>query len=138
MLGYRDHKGENVNASSAAVLASTLLTARFPERFVDFRQLRWKEFADDLGYPYPTIEKPYYGAMLIWAGRFARAIAETETFRVTGPRVNLCGLSQGFAGSRRMCLSLLLPRRWLIATTMRRISRKGRGFFDCIWSVNEM
>ncbi|MGA2259073.1 MAG: HNH endonuclease [Thermoguttaceae bacterium] len=70
-----------MNASSAALLASTILTAAFSKRFVDFRQARWKDLADSLGYPHLAAEKPTYGEMLVWAGRFASAIAETETFQ---------------------------------------------------------
>lgn len=45
-LGYQNTKTEKLNASSAALLTSAILTAAYPKRFVDFRQTRWRELAD--------------------------------------------------------------------------------------------
>ena len=80
-LGSGGAKSSGLSASSAALLASTILTAALPKRFVDFRQTRWKEFADSIGYPNLPAEKPTYGEMIVWAGKFAKAIAKTETFQ---------------------------------------------------------
>lgn len=79
-LGYRDPKTRNLNASSAGLLASTILTAVFPHRFVDFRQTRWKDLAEELDYPFFPVPNPAYGDMIVWAGRFAAAVTATSTF----------------------------------------------------------
>ena len=84
-LGYQDPKTDGFNASSAGLLASTLLTAAFPKRFVDFRQTRWKEFADELSYRLFETESPSYGEMIVAAGTFAQKICGTETFQQSWP-----------------------------------------------------
>lgn len=84
-LGYRDRKTNNLNASSAGLLASTILTAAFPKRFIDFRQTRWKELADELSYGILFAEKPTYGEMIVAAGRFAQDICATEAFQESWP-----------------------------------------------------
>jgi hypothetical protein len=78
-FGYEVHG--KINRPSAALLASVLLTAVFPAKFVDFKMRRWKAFAAGLGYsPFGGI-KPSYGEMIVHAGRFAAAVVSTETFR---------------------------------------------------------
>lgn len=84
-LGYQDRKTKTLNASSAGLLASTILTAVYPKRFVDFRQTRWKELADELNYPLFTVDRPTYGQMIVAAGRFAQDICATEALREFWP-----------------------------------------------------
>ncbi|MDB4460805.1 HNH endonuclease, partial [bacterium] len=79
-LGYRDRKSNKLNSSSAGLLASTILTALFPRRFVDFRQGRWKELADELNYGLLNSERPSYGEMVVAAGFFAQQVCATDTF----------------------------------------------------------
>jgi hypothetical protein len=69
-------------AAIAALIVSALLSAVFPKRFVDFRQTRWKNLGEDLGYDFPS---GTYGERIIAAGRYARAIATTETFQYYWP-----------------------------------------------------
>jgi hypothetical protein len=77
-IAYTDPQ-KNFDFAGAACLSSLLLSALYPERFVDFRQKRWFEFATQLDYPLPK-SKATYGEKLIWAGHFACEIAETDTF----------------------------------------------------------
>ncbi|WP_155937433.1 AAA family ATPase, partial [Methanoculleus sp. MH98A] len=81
-LGYKD-KNDSPDRAGAAALCSVLLTSLFPDRFVDFKQRRWKKFARTLGYdiPYPGGEG--YGRAILWAGSFAASVAETTSFRRT-------------------------------------------------------
>jgi len=78
-LGYKGKRG-SPNRPAAAALCSVLLTSLFPDRFVDFKQRRWKTFAQMLDYeiPYPS---EGYGQTIAWAGRFAVSVAETPSFR---------------------------------------------------------
>jgi hypothetical protein len=84
-LGYRNPQTQNLNASSAGLLASTILTAAFPTRFVDFRQTRWNDLADELNYPLDFKDRPSYGEMIVAAGRFAQEIVATKTFQEYWP-----------------------------------------------------
>lgn len=84
-LGYRDRKTNNLIPSSAGLLASTMLTAVFPKRFVDYRQTRWKGLADDLNYPLFNTAKPTYGEVLVATGRFAQDICATNAFKASWP-----------------------------------------------------
>jgi len=79
-LGYKDKKG-SPNRSGAAALCSVLLTSLFPSKFVDFKQGRWRKFAQTLDYdiPYPGGEG--YGRAILWAGSFAASVAGTMSFR---------------------------------------------------------
>jgi len=81
-LGYQDKKG-SPNGSAAAALCSVLLTALFPERFVDYRQSRWRDFAQKIGYDISFPATGSYGQGIVWAGQFAADLAETRTFRRT-------------------------------------------------------
>ena len=80
-LGYDEQKTGRKNASSAALLASVILTAYFPRRFVDFRQRRWEGMAAELDYPLFVAESSSYGRKLLDAGEFALAISETPFFK---------------------------------------------------------
>lgn len=75
--GSRDYAG-------AAQLASVLLTCLDSSRFVDYRRSRWTFLAKRLCYPQPP-SGGSYGADLIWAGQFARNLAETKTFKLYWP-----------------------------------------------------
>ena len=81
-LGYKDIN-DSPDRAGAAALCSVLLTSLFPDRFVDFKQRRWKKFARTLNYdiPYPGGEG--YGRAILWAGNFAASVAETMPFRRT-------------------------------------------------------
>ena len=81
-IGFSKPDGKP-DRSGAAQLASVLLTAAYPERFVDYRQARWSELAGVLGYELP--ETPKYGTRLLNAGRFAGQVAKTKTFRKHWP-----------------------------------------------------
>lgn len=85
-LGYRHPATNSRFAASAALLASVVLTALHPKRFVDFRQRRWEELAVRLNHEYPRGGSSDYGARLIWAGRFAKEITETPTYRRLWPK----------------------------------------------------
>lgn len=77
-LGFKSPDGGN-DFSGAALLASVLLTALEPQRFVDFRHSRWSEMADLLGTPFSEVET--YGEEILRAGQFANAVCRTPTFR---------------------------------------------------------
>jgi len=79
-LGYKNAK-DVPDRSAAAAFCSVLLTSVFPERFVDFRQGRWIKFSKELKYDLPFPTKDGYGDKIIWAGRFAAAIASTNSFK---------------------------------------------------------
>ncbi len=81
-LGYQDKKG-SPNKSAAAALCSVLLTALFPDRFVDYRQRRWRDFAQKVGYDSSFLATGSYGQGIVWAGQFAAELVETRTFRRT-------------------------------------------------------
>lgn len=77
-IAYITPKGQK-EFSGAALLASVLLTALEPSRFVDFRRTRWKDLAERLNCEFPEIES--YGEWLVQAGRFAQNVCRTKTFR---------------------------------------------------------
>lgn len=80
-LGYADPKTGSGNRASAAVLASTILAAVFPKRFVDYRKSRWKDLADELGTPLFENAGPSHGEMIVEASRFAEEICDTPAFK---------------------------------------------------------
>ena len=71
---------EIINESHITLFCSLFLTIAFPDRFVDFRKNRWTNLAKMLDYRLPD-SKDTYGQMLVWAGKFAREIAETPIFK---------------------------------------------------------
>ncbi|MDK2989660.1 MAG: 5-methylcytosine-specific restriction enzyme [Methanoculleus sp.] len=79
-LGYKDVK-DSPDRPGAAALCSVLLTSLFPDRFVDFKQRRWKKFAQTLDYNVLYPGDGGYGQGILWAGNFAASIAETMSFR---------------------------------------------------------
>ncbi|MEM2124468.1 MAG: ATP-binding protein, partial [Methanolinea sp.] len=76
---YPDYE-KGLGMSDAALICSILLTSAFPDRFVDFGKNRWENLAQLLGYGMPGL-KSSYGQWIVWAGRFAREVAGTATFR---------------------------------------------------------
>lgn len=81
--GFEDPTGGK-DRSGAALLTSVILTAIFPERFVDYRQSRWQKLAQQVGCARPPNFKDY-GSKLLWAGALARALGETDTFQKYWP-----------------------------------------------------
>jgi hypothetical protein len=79
-LGYTDKSKGGADWSGAALLASIILTALYPYRFVDYRQTRWKNLAQTFQYNLPKLNASY-GEQIIWAGKFATELARTETFQ---------------------------------------------------------
>ena len=69
----------------AASLASLILTSLYPSRFVDFRRERWKRYAKTFGYEQlpPGASR---GDWVIWAGKFAKIICETKTYKEFWPQ----------------------------------------------------
>ncbi len=64
--------------AAIALFASIILTSKFPERFVDFRQTRWKDYAKHFAYDEEIPIRKGYGEMLLWAGKFAQEISKTD------------------------------------------------------------
>ncbi len=78
-LAFHDSKKHPQNAN-AALFVSILLTAAFPADFVDFRQNRWRNFADT--FILDTFStQANYGEMLRWAGHIAQQFTSTPTFQ---------------------------------------------------------
>ena len=77
-IAYKSPDGKSDRAG-AALLASVLLTALKPGRFVDFRRHRWVRLAKELDYQFPEIDG--HGEWLVQAGHFAQAVCHTKTFK---------------------------------------------------------
>ncbi|MEI6294033.1 MAG: hypothetical protein WCP36_10135, partial [Methanomicrobiales archaeon] len=84
-LGYTKTVHTSSDFAGAAALSSVVLTSLFPDRFVDFLPTRWKTFSDRFDYSHPFPEKESYGEKIIWAGKFAAALADTKTFKKYWP-----------------------------------------------------
>lgn len=84
-LGYADPESGKLNSSSAALLASSILTAVYPNRFADFRKKRWKGLAEELGYDLFVKDDLSYGEMVVETGKFASAVCATAKFREFWP-----------------------------------------------------
>lgn len=82
---YLDAKTGRSDVAGAGLFTSTLLTAVYPKRFVDFRTKRWEEFSEELGHPILTSNEKGYGKRIIEAGNFASQIAQTNTFQALFP-----------------------------------------------------
>ena len=83
VLGYSTPNG-TFDWAGAAQLASLILTSLYPERFVDYRRNRWLSYAKEFGYPMPDKDASR-GEFIIWAGKFASAIASTSTYQQYWP-----------------------------------------------------
>jgi hypothetical protein len=82
-LGYTKPEG-GVDRAGAALLASVILTSVHSDRYVDFRQTRWRRFAKALGIKLPVLGASY-SELLTWAGDCGRAFANTPTFQQYWP-----------------------------------------------------
>lgn len=70
--------------AGAATLASLLLTAAYPDRFVDYPSwTRWQNFGDLLGHPMPDLES--HGERIVWAADLAHEIAAQPVFHLVWP-----------------------------------------------------
>lgn len=76
--GFQDKSG-SLARSNAALFASMLLTAVYPDQFVDFRQNRWSNLADLFALE-AAPKGADYGQLLCWAGQIAWELARTPTF----------------------------------------------------------
>jgi len=83
-IGYSTPSG-SVDWAGAALLSSVILTSIFPARFVDYRQSRWNQLAEAIGYDHSPSGEGHYGVRLIWAGKFAADISKTTTFQLYWP-----------------------------------------------------
>ena len=78
--GYCPNKGEG--RTEPAQFASALLSAYYPDRFVDFRKGRWNDLYREIFNNKKTIlHGQNYGYLLLRAGSFAAALAKTPTFQ---------------------------------------------------------
>ena len=78
--GFHDQDGKP-NRPGAVSLASLLLTAYYPDEFVDFPStLKWREFLTRFGCEMPDIES--YGERLVWVSDFAKTWAKQTPFRL--------------------------------------------------------
>jgi len=84
-LGYVDKPRGSSDRSGAALLASLILTALYPDRFVDYRQTRWSKLAQRFHYSLFT-PGASYGEQIIWVGKFAAELSKTETFQRHWPK----------------------------------------------------
>ena len=71
----------------AALLASTILTAAIPERFIAYRHRHWKRLAERLAHACPRGEATT-AEWITWAGKFASLIAETNLVDRYWPSTN--------------------------------------------------
>jgi len=78
-IGFYNTTRPGYEASSSALFASVILTSLYPERFVDYRKIRWQKFAGKFGKEIP--QNFDYGNQLIWAGWFAEEFCNTTTFK---------------------------------------------------------
>lgn len=77
--GYDNQKGSR-DYAGAALLASVILCACYPERFVDYRNNRWRRWSQQLGYRPAFASKASYGLSIVWASTLGQEIAATPTF----------------------------------------------------------
>lgn len=79
-LGYRGEKG--IDHANPAQFASVILSAVFPEKYVDFRENRWANLHSLItGQPSKIFSNCGYAEKLRRAGELASEISETETFK---------------------------------------------------------
>ncbi|MBL7218968.1 MAG: AAA family ATPase [Phycisphaerae bacterium] len=92
---FKKKDGGAVTAD-AALFCSAILSAVFPKHFVDYRQGRWKDFAEmlELG-AFPKASP--YGEQLIWAGKAAGNLTATETFKMYFTDVEPYWIAAGLA-----------------------------------------
>jgi hypothetical protein len=99
-LGYRINKGSS-DWAGVAQLASLILTALYPNRFVDYRQNRWKRLAETFDYEQPPA-RTTHGGWLVWASQFAREVTATPTYQQYWPESDslwtIAGISWNWKG----------------------------------------
>ncbi len=84
VLGFVNEKGSR-DLAGAAALASIVLSARYPDVFVDYpSQKRWRNFVQLLGYTLPDFDT--HGQRLVWVSEFAQNLATQRIFRLKWPR----------------------------------------------------
>ncbi len=99
-LGYTKPDGSS-DWAGATLLASLILTALYPNRFVDYRRDRWKRLAKALDYEqFPT--GTTHGARLAWASQFAKKVTGTPTYQQYWPESDslwiIAGISWAWKG----------------------------------------
>ena len=78
--GYTNPKGGD--ASGAAQFASVLMSAKYPDRYADYRGNRWNKFFELVaGTKKRLCAGSEYAWKIIKAGKFASALAATPTFK---------------------------------------------------------
>ncbi len=78
--GYSAPNG--ADGSGAAQFASALLSAAYPDRFVDYRDNRWNKLFKLITQSKKRLcQGSSYGLKLVRAGQFAAALAGTDTFK---------------------------------------------------------
>ena len=95
-LGISKQNGEPDRAL-AALLASVFLSSLYPERFVDFRQVRWREFAKALNYSMPNYNEASLGNKFVLASEFASLLASSQSFKTQWPGPNALWVLSGIA-----------------------------------------
>ncbi|MCK4830961.1 AAA family ATPase [bacterium] len=78
-IAFKGNDGKR-NEPNAALFASALLTAVFPNHFVDYRIERWKRMSKIFQLELAP-EKSSTAAKIIWAGRIAKELSDTPTFQ---------------------------------------------------------
>ncbi len=81
--GFRNRRG-NQSGGDAAYFTSVILSAVFPEDFVDCRLNRWQWMAEHFDLPNAT-EQESYGTRLMIASAAAKQLASTPTFQASFP-----------------------------------------------------
>lgn len=77
-LAFHTNDGSRT-APNAAKFASILLSAVYPDQFVDFVHRHWEWAAEHL--EFGEVPSWDYGECLVWAGQVAQRVARTPTFR---------------------------------------------------------
>jgi hypothetical protein len=81
--GFVDEKGYR-DLAGAAALASLVLTAKYPDGFVDYPSMkRWTLFVGQLGYELPDFDT--HGERMVWVSKLAQDIAAQRVFRRKWP-----------------------------------------------------
>lgn len=102
-LGFSDDKGI-AKPNNARILVSLLLSALWPEEFVDYQPEAWAEFASAIGW---TGENPSKSsaAQIRWAANVATAVAQSGRFKEVcsddHPQWSVAGLVWGWNSARK-------------------------------------
>lgn len=83
--GFMDTEGHR-DLAGAATLASLVLSAYYPDSFVDYPSLkRWRNFVQRVGFSFPSLET--HGQYIVWASEFAQELAEQPIFQLKWPEL---------------------------------------------------